>query len=329
MRYFFWFWTKVIRRACYIICSRKIETRHAYALLNKIELQFQGRFNPATKRKIAVSYGIYKPMICDAFTRLHGRRCHPGEKERFIHYFICSSLFDDFTDYELISQQQLYAISFEQQSYSPGSFDEKVFLYAHRFLREFVEDKKGYDELSHQLFEAQMQSKKQYHSSLSEEEIKNITFEKGGNAVLLCSYYLDDSADQYSYACWYKIGMLIQLTNDLYDIHKDLQDHISTVPDQMKNAFDFEAFFISIVKEMKTLISHLPCSKSRQREFSLSMAGIYAFGLIAIEKLKKIQGRADVLPHLKSLPREELIIDMEKTSNLVRWFKFVYRHTKG
>lgn len=328
MRYFFWFWTKVIRRAFYIILSRKAETRKAYTLLKEIEHRFEGKFNAATKRKIAVSYGIYKSMVCDAFTQLHGRYLTPGEQQRFIYYFICSSLFDDFTDYELISPEQLYAISFQPDRYQATTFDEKVFLYSHQLLRDFVRDKSLYDEVSRTLFHAQMRSKEQYNSVLTPEEIQQITFEKGGNSVLLCSFYLDYNADEHTYACWYKIGTLIQLTNDLYDIHKDLQDNISTLPDQMTDAHAFEAFFASIIDEMKALIKKLPCSLRKQQEFSLSMAGIYAFGLIAIDQLKKIQGRASQLPDLKKLPRKDLIIDMEKIKNLAKWFRFVYRYAK-
>lgn len=328
MGYFLWFWATVIGRAIYIIRTRKKETNRAYQVLDKLEKYFKGSFNPATKRKIAVSYGIYLPMICDAFTQLQGRNTNDKEKERFIHYFICSSLFDDFTDYELISESQLYEISFRQEQYNPLTFDEKIFLSSHQFLRDFVNDKISYDQVSHKLFDAQLLSKKQQENSLPQNEIRRVTFEKGGNSVLLCSYYLDFVSDEYTYACWYKIGTLIQLTNDLYDIHKDLQDHIGTLPDQMINAYTFEAFFISIIHEMKTFIRQLPVSRRYQQSFSLSMAGIYAFGLIAIDQLKNIQGTAAQLPDLKKLSRKDLIIDMEKISNLVKWFRFVYRYAK-
>lgn len=327
MRYFFWFWSKVFRRALYIIWSRKTETRRAYTLLDQMEKQFNGRFNPATRKKIAVSYGIYKPMICDAFIRLQGRTINKREKERFIYYFICSSLFDDFTDYELITGEQLYAVSFQPDRFIPATFDETVFLYAHRLLRDFVRDKAGYDDVSRKLFQAQMQSKKQYNTTLTEDEIRQITFEKGGNAVLLCSYYLEHEADEYTYACWYKIGTLIQLTNDLYDIYKDLKDGISTLPDQMTDAYAFEAFFTGLIRDMKLMIRQLP-HKRRRQEFSLSMAGIYAFGLIAIRRLKDIQGEAGQMPDLKRLPRKTLITDMEKIKNLAAWFRFTYRYAR-
>lgn len=326
MNYFFWFWFTVARKAQHILRTRKAETRKAYLFLKNIEKQFDGVFDPATRRKIAVSHGIYCPMICDAFTGLHGRLTNDQERERFIHYFICSSLFDDFTDYGLITQDQLEAISFQAETYEPQSFEERVFLHSHRLLRDFVKDKEGYDDVSKKLFDAQVQSKKQVESTLNPEGIASITFRKGGNAVLLCRYYLDINAGDAEDQCWYKTGVLIQLINDLYDIHKDLQDHITTLPGCMDDAVEFGRFFRGQVNEMKMRISRLPFSARRRQDFSLSLAGIYAFGLIAVGRLEKMQKKSGRLPPLKTLSRKELIVDMEKPGNLVRWFRFTYRH---
>lgn len=328
MPYFFWFWFHVIREALSIIRSRKIETERAYNLLETIEKDYRGKFNTATKKKIAVSYGIYNPMICDAFALLHGRFTNMEEKNRYIHYFICSSLFDDFTDYELITERQLYDLSFYPESYHPATFDEKVFKDSHVRLRNYVSDKTGYDRISRELYDAQMQSKKQQSHTLSKEEIKQITFGKGGSSVLLCRYYLDLPMEELEGNCWYGIGTLIQLTNDLYDIYKDIQDHIATLPNRMTNAFSFEEFFISNIKRMKENIAALSYSNGKKKRFSLSMAGIYAFGLIALDQLKKIQGDAEKLPALENLSRKELIIDMEKISNLIKWFKYTYRFAR-
>lgn len=328
MQYFFWFWFHVIKNASFIIRSRKRETKNAYNLLNAVEKDLGGQFNPKTKRKIAVSYGIYNPMICDTFTKLHGRLTNNLEKNRYIHYFICSSLFDDFTDYRLISDQQLHDLSFQPEQYICKTFDEKVFQQSHLLLRNFVKDKVSYDRISYELYHAQMQSRKQQGNKLSDEEIRLITFCKGGNSVLLCRYYLELPSDKTEEECWYIIGTLIQLTNDLYDIYKDLKDNISTLPNRMTNIYSFEIFFIERIQEIKKSILALPYSYQIKKGFSLSMAGIYAFGLIAIDNLKKIQGDNKQLPDLKTLPREMLVIDMEKISNLAKWFKFTYRYAR-
>ncbi|WP_147313897.1 hypothetical protein [Deminuibacter soli] len=328
MRYFFWFWTTTVQLAFYIVRSRRRETARAYALLATIEQQYQGNFNKATRKKIAVSHGIYNPMICDAFTRLHGRLTSDSEKMRLVHYFICSSLFDDFTDYPTISEEQLLQLSFQPEQYHGDSFDEKVFRQSHLLLKEYVHDKAAYENIARQLYKAQLFSRKQSHSSLPEETIREITFTKGGYAVLLCRHYLDVQATAAEDECWYRMGTIIQLTNDLYDIYKDLQEHITTLPGSMTNAYAFELFFLEQVNAMKAAIKALPYPQQRKQTFSLAMAGIYSFGLIALDQLKTLQGNALQLPDLHTLPRKALIVDMEKMANRRKWFAFTYKHAR-
>jgi hypothetical protein len=329
MHYFYRFWTTLIQLATYIIRSRKKETARAYALLDTIEAQWKGQFQPATRRKIAVSYGIYNAMICDAFTRLHGRLTTSDEKERLIHYFICSSLFDDFTDYGTITEQQLLAMSFDPQHYTPESFDERIFLQSHLLLLNFVQDKEAYQKITRALYKAQLASKQQYKSHLPDETIREITFTKGGYSVLLCRHYLAINAGTMEEECWYRIGTIIQLTNDLFDIYKDLQDEIDTLPNRMTNAYTFEQFFLQQVQQMNALINQLPHPPERIQTFRLSMAGIYAFGLIALDQLKAIQGDQLQLPAFNTLPRKALIVDMEKRKNLVKWLRFTYKHARN
>jgi hypothetical protein len=328
MGYFFRFWYQVIRTALYIIGNRKRETRRAYALLTDIEKRHGGLFAPATRRKIAISYGIYTPMICDAFTYLHGRRTSLAERERFIHYFVCSSLFDDFTDITRLSGEELRALSFQPDTFLPRSFDESVFRESHLRLRAFVRERTTYDGLTRQLFQAQWDSKQQDKvrgAPLSDEALRAITFSKGGLSVLLCSFYLDTAPSPAERDCWYRIGTIIQLTNDLFDIYKDLQDHMDTLPARMTDVRAFRAFFEEQVSAMQTGIGTLPVTERWKAPFRLSMAGIYAFGYIALDQLGGIQGNAAALPPLGSLPRKALIIDMEKIKNLNKWLRYAYR----
>lgn len=319
------FSTTLLRLATYIIRSRKKETARAYALIAAVEEQFGGQFKPATRKKIAVSYGIYNAMICDAFARLHGRLTNEQEKERMIHYFICSSLFDDFTDHATITEEQLLSLSFRPQEYNATSFDEKAFQQSHLLLWNYVADKPAYEKITQALYRAQLLSKQQHQSQLPDEMLLEITFTKGGYSVLLCRHYLDLAADKNEEACWYQIGTIIQLTNDLFDIYKDLTDEIDTLPNRMTNAYTFEQFFRKQVNTMNHLIKQLPYDTPRMESFRLSMAGIHSFGLIAIEQLKGIQGDALQLPDFKTLPRKALIVDMEKPRNLIKWLNYTYQ----
>ncbi|HTJ14823.1 MAG TPA: hypothetical protein VL547_22450 [Dinghuibacter sp.] len=328
MGYFFRFSSQVIRAAVYILRQRRIETRRAYALLGDIEKKYGGRFTDATRRKIAVSYGIYNPMMCDAFTLLHGRTTSTAEKLRFIHYFICSSLFDDFTDIIALPEDELLALSFEPAGFVPRTFDESVFRDSHLLLRDHVREKTMYESLTRKLFTAQWDSKKQARvaipvgapdTRLSDDALREITFRKGGLSVLLCSFYLDASPTPAERDCWYRIGTIIQLTNDLFDIYKDLGDNMDTLPLRMRDVAVFRVFFEDQVNGILRTVEALEVPERRRAPFRLAMAGICAFGMIALDQLQELT------PPFDKYSRQELIIDMEKRRNLAAWLRYTYR----
>ena len=326
--YFSRFLYTVISKALYIINTRKSETKWAIEQVKQLENQFHGRLDAPTFNKIVNSYAIYNPMLCDAFALLHGRLTNREERIRMLHYFVCSSLFDNFYDRKELTSQELKKISFDPETYQAKGFDERMFLHSHVLLKNQVGDQQQYEVVTQQLFMAQQDSIKQFEDTITEEEIRNITFAKGGYSVLLCSFYLENEATAAEQQCWYRIGSIIQLINDLFDIYKDLQDGSHTLATRMTNANTFNQFFLELVDRFKEEIRLLPYSPAAKRDFTMSMMGICAFGWIALVQLRAIQGDRLSLPKLETLYRKDLIIDMEKRENLWRWIKWVYHFGK-
>lgn len=324
--YFFFFMGKLGSRVFYILRKRKRETRWAQAYLEGIEQEFGGILAPHARRRIAIGHGIFIPMMYDAFAALHGRTTTPGERERNIHYFICSTLFDDFTDERRLPLEQLRSMAFDPDSYTGESFEERVFLNSNRILRDFVKDPEGYHQVSREFFAAQADSVRQLESGLSPGQIQDITFRKCGNAIRLCRFYMDYIPYKGEDACWFDIGVIIQLTDDLLDLYEDLQAGIQTLPARMKDIGEFEALFLGQVRDMKQAIRNLPVPWRLRQEFSLNMAGIYSFALIALGQLRSLQGNRKALPELSSLPRKALIVNMENPLNLLRWIRYTFRN---
>ena len=101
--------------------------------------------------------------------------------------------------------------------------------------------------------------------------------------------------------------------------------NIDTLPTRMKDVRVFEAFFSAQIQGMQAQVQALPVPEKYKGAFRLAMAGIYAFGLIALDQLKAL---GPELPALDSLPRKALIIDMEKRRNLAAWLRYTYRYAR-
>lgn len=316
-----------LRKAHHIFYGRLNEKRWAIRFLNKLQQQLGGTTDAFTFSKITNSYAIYIPMVCDSFTRLRQRHTTRSEKERMLYYFICSSLFDNFCDRKELDATALYNISYHPEKFIPENFDQKLFLAAHQFLHKIVQDKEGYKITTQQLFAAQLSSAKQFDPNITQNELEEITSQKGGYAVGLCHYYLTYPAGKSEQECWYQLGGIIQLTNDLYDIYKDLQEGSITLATRTRDVAAMNAYFHKQIAALQKTIQTLPFSNASKRNFSFSMLAIAAFGITAMQQLQALQGRAATLPAWTNIPRKALIVDMEKPSTIFRYIKNMYRLT--
>jgi len=324
--YFFYFWFTVARFLARLVRVRRAAARHTAAYLHEMERELNGVFDEATFQKVVNSHSLYLPIVNDSFSALHGRYTNAAEQERSIHYFICSSLLDNFFDHGTLSPQQVNAIVFEPGAYSPQNFDERAFLFSHLFLLRDMKHWQAYGRVLRDVVQAQSDSLRQFDPQITDEEIQCITFSKGGNSVLLCRYYLDSDACEAEEQCWYRLGTLIQLCNDLVDIYKDRQDGIQTLPARCTDAEALAALFNKQLKGFHEQVALLPYPRKRKMDFSLAMAGVYSPGLVAIDNLRKLQAGAESLPPPDQVPRKALILDMEKPANIARWIRYVYRH---
>ena len=328
MKYFFRFISISVQFGIRMVWVRYKAENQATAYLHSIEEKQHGNFDAATFKKIVKSHSVYLPIVNDAFTALHGRYTTKKEQERSIHYFICSSLFDNFWDEKSLTIEQLKKISFDSKNYSANLFDEKVFVESHLYLLNEVKDKTAYQIVSEKTFAAQEASLQQFNENISNEQIATITFEKGGTAVLLCRYYLDIDASVAEENCWFYLGSIIQLSNDLFDIYKDINDGIETLATRCTDAYAMEKFFLERLNLLKENIKSLSFSESKKQRFSIAMAATTVLGLVAIERLKSIQKSSDYLPDFTTLQRKKLIVDMENPFNIFSWLKLLYVHAK-
>jgi hypothetical protein len=97
----------------------------------------------------------------------------------------------------------------------------------------------------------------------------------------------------------------------------------------MQDARTFKIYYQNLIDSLKKEMAAIDVPNKQKLHFTISLMGICALGLIAIEQLIKIQGDNEKLPPLHTLTRKELIIDMEKKTNLWQWIKTVYKLARG
>ncbi len=304
----------------------KQSEKWATEYLHMVELKFDGKFDQKTLEKVVKRYSIQQHFINDSFSSLYGRNNNANEKERNLLYFIMVSVYDDFFDDKTLTLEQIDSIFYHQEEYTAQTFFEKVFIYTHTRLLNDVADKAQYFKVFEVLHIAQKDSLEQFNPAVSDEALLSITTRKGGYCLLMCRHYLDTPYLPEADATWYALGGVIQLTNDLYDIYKDMQEGIITLAIRAKQHEAIYALYHKHAEALNESIRKLPVTNSHKSDLSIILNVIAAFGYVALDNLARIQGNRASLPAFEILARKELIIDMEKNTNRFKLLKFTYQN---
>lgn len=326
--YFLKFSYTLLYLVFYVFNNRRKELQWGISYLRALERKFDGSFDERTFKKILFYYSLMVPAVSDAFLSLYKRRTSENEKERLLHYFLCTSVFDNFFDRNELTDSEIFDITFNTQNWKPKNFTERVSINSHFVLSNFVRNKTYFFELLKKVYDIQVDSRKQFDISITNKELEHITLDKGGNAVLLPGLLLDNDVSEFELQTRYLLGGIIQYVNDLYDIYRDLQNGIETIPTRLTSTQKFKHYYLQLVEELNDKIDSIPEPRKIKLKLKISAMGIAALGIIAIDQLQKLEDSSQQLPNLKQVPRKALIVDMEKVSNIWKLLKITYKLSK-
>ena len=298
-------------------------------LLRVIESKLNGQFANATFKKIKKFQAIQQLVINDSFAMLENRYTNKDERENNKLYFVLASLYDDLMDENIVSKEVLNDMFLNPEKAIPKTFSEIALIDTHLKLISRVADKKAYQNVLTKIHEAQMDSARQLNSNIGLDDLLSITERKGGYSLLMCRFYISMSANKNLDECWYNLGGLIQMTNDLYDIHKDTSAGIHTFANTQ---YTYEAIrdnYKAQIQKFTLSIEKLHYSNFKKLVFKIKLSLIPALGYVALENLKRLQGNKDSLSPFTQYARKELIVDMEKIKNLIKLFKYSFQIAKN
>ena len=306
-----------------------LSERKTAELLKNIESKFNGNFSPTTFKKIKKFQGIQQYIINDSFAKFENRTTNTKERENNKLYFVLASLYDDLMDENIVSQAVLNKMFLNPAQATPGSFSETVLIDTHLKLLSLVHHKEAYQKVLNSIHQAQIDSLEQLKSDISLDRILSITERKGGYSLLMCRHYIEMSNNENIDNCWYQLGGMIQMTNDLYDIYKDTVAGIHTFANT-QNEFDkIRKQYVSQIHKYKISVEKLDYDDSKKLTFQIKLSLIPALGFVALENLKHLQGKNERLNPFIAYPRKDLIIDMEKIKNIFKLVKYSYQIAKN
>jgi len=303
----------------------KKSAQETVTIMKDLEQKHQGKFDPSAIKKAARFQGVQQVFINDAFTQLVDRNSNSFESISNKLYFTLTGLYDDIIDQQLIDEKTLNQLFEDPTLTQTDLFETKVLVDVHLNLLNRVKNISDYKSILTNVHQAQKDSLQQINTQIDKNALLDITLRKGGYSLLMCKQYIDLPNSNALDQCWYHLGGVIQITNDLFDIYKDLQEGIQTIPNTTKSLNDIEIVYNQLVHNFIQSLHQLPFEKSKIEILKIKLSPIPAFGYIAIQNLSKIQGQQNTLPDLNKIPRKDLIIDMEKTVNRIKLIQEAYK----
>jgi hypothetical protein len=280
----------------------------------------EGALLPSFYAKRFRLYAIMGTVLVEWYALLLGRGF--TENQRHITMYLCAitPVFDDLIDEYAYEEEDVYRLCNRQAK--EGNILEMLCLHFYEELKKRT-NKEILNPYFQKVLDYQLRSRAQINGTLSDELLREIMYAKGGYSVLYFKSISDDNGVQaHEERAFFNIGALIQYTNDLFDVHKDLQANIQTLPNKAFDIPTLRADFEHFLRETIVLCYQLPYSRLRIRCFLLSCMIIYSRALVCFDQFEALQKKSNNVFTPQDYPRKWLICDMEKIKNL--WSSFMY-----
>jgi hypothetical protein len=232
---------------------------------------------------------------------------------------------DDLFDMDKLGIEDIRRITFDPEGYEAQTFSSKVATEIQTYLLRHVPHKEAYLQASKNVLDIQVETIKQTNPFISPSEIERITYTKGAVSVIIYHQSLDDIASPQMLDVLYYVGSLFQLGNDIFDLYKDVRDNIYTLINTCDDYIAFKEKFLQRVKVQNQKIMDLPYPEKNKKEFCIVINTINARSLVALDQFVRLQRKVNSKIDWWQLERQDMIVDMEKPSNFLRWFYYIRR----
>jgi hypothetical protein len=294
--------------------------------LDELEKKYKGKFQPEQRGKILNYYGLFiTSFLCSSYKRLYGETLSNEERKRATLFGVLTPVGDDLFDIDKLDIESIRQITFHPETFNPNTFSSNVAKEIQTFLLNTVPHKQAYIKASEDVLNIQVETIKQTKPDISKEEMRHITYIKGAVSVIIYHQCLDEAADEQMLEVLFLIGSLYQLGNDIFDLYKDVRDNIYTLVNTCDDYVQFKKDFIERVQLQNEKIYALPYALKDKEDFCIVMNTINARSLVAIDQYIATQKKYGSKIDWWKLERKDMIVDMEKPSNILKWLKYILK----
>lgn len=296
-------------------------------LLVEVAPDHQEIFSAPHIKRITKYWQLALNIICDNLYTLTGKKLNNEESKRIILLSVFGPLFDDLFDDTILDQQQIESLVANPAAYNPVNKTDKLVKALYIEILRLTPRREQFIEHLQAVSHWQRESLKQLHNNLTEEELLKITYNKSYFAVLLFCAVLDHYPDQKILDILYSAAGLMQLTNDAFDVWKDVHNGVYTLPNQYRNFDQLQQLFLAETAKINQILFQLPYPTKAKQNFAITIHSLHAMGWLSLQQLKNVTAGITSFETLKQLSRKELVCDMDSFPQQIKWLQHIRRLT--
>ena len=161
---------------------------------------------------------------------------------------------------------------------------------------------------------------------IDKNEIEYITFEKGGVSFLFYRTIFSEHISEVESLLFYKLGALMQLENDIFDVYKDHKAGIKTLATTEKNIEDLRKHYHLLTDELFDIAKSTCFVEKNRTQFLRFTLLTICRGFVCLDMLQENQRLTHNEFLIDNYERKDLICDMEKPKNFFRTIKYYLKY---
>lgn len=278
-------------------------------------------------KKITGYYGLAVPAILgESFSILRGYKMSKKERSSLTYLGGITGLFDDFFDKHSTPDMHIEELIENRPGLVVIKSNEKLFT---GFYRKALNDSANPDlvkENLYKVFEAQVLSKKQTLPEIDKNEIKSITLQKGGISLIFYRSTIAPDISVEEMELLFKLGGLMQLENDIFDIYKDYMDGIKTLVTIETKIENLRNYYKSLMDDVLWAVYNTMFPAKNKEKFIDIILMIICRGFVCLDMLESKEKLSNGIFTIKDYQRKDLICDMEKPINILKTIDYFAKY---
>lgn len=302
-----------------ILKQQKFLRKNVSPLLHDAQLNNDGTLTEKDILKINKYYGLLVPAILgEAFCILRNRKMSEDERWASTSQGVITGLYDDFFDDLKLEEAQILELVMHPETIAGNSTHERVYLDFYLKSLDHAAFPEGIKQQVLAVHRAQLESVKQEELALNQDEIWEITKQKGGESVLFYRMGFDHHLAKGEAEALFQLGALMQLENDVFDIYKDAQGNIDTLPTTVRPIDLLRQKYEAELEKMLQMCREMDYPRRQVTRFLNRMMPIICRAYVALEQYEKLENENAGVFDIHSFTRKQLICDLEKPRNFLR-----------